>query len=188
MWSNFLIQTFGECDPFFVAQHKEELESNWEIYAPKGFVWNVQFNGSVLKPQLTSGWETLRSHYSWIGNQKLCFLYYGGKKFFMFIYDHSSYETPTDFPYFHTMCTSVGFYPSFYISINGQDVTSPFKVSVTTYWVINYFHNLTLYIIYLQFCNILHRHFVLNQKFFSIQQIIWKSSCVDPWKMLSPWS
>ncbi|WJX76159.1 DNA helicase [Trifolium repens] len=120
-------QNFAEIDPFFVAQHKEDLESDWEIYDAKGLVGNVKFNGSVLKPLLTTGWQTLTSHYSWIGNQKLCFFYYGGNKFIMFIYHQTCYVTPTEFPYFHTMCTSVGSYPSFYISIHPQDITSPFK-------------------------------------------------------------
>jgi hypothetical protein len=82
----------------------------------------------------------------------MCFFYYGENKFLIFIYDPNYYVTPTDFPYFHTMCTSVGCYPSFYISVHPQDLTSQFKVSVCTYWLINYFHISSNKIIYIHFC------------------------------------
>ncbi|KAK2385660.1 hypothetical protein QL285_072876 [Trifolium repens] len=117
-------QSFGELDPFFVATFFDELGLTWEIYDGNGIQHDVEFNGSPTQPLIISGWERLRTEYSWSGNQKLCLFYYGRNQFFLVISVKSEYVVPSFFPPFHTMSNLVGKYQTFFITIGERHVNS----------------------------------------------------------------
>jgi hypothetical protein len=125
-----IFQSFGELDPFFVATFFDELGLTWEIYDGNGIQHDVEFNGSPTQPLIISGWERLRTEYSWSGNQKLCLFYYGRNQFFLVISDKSEYVVPSFFPPFHTMSNLVGKYQTFFITIGERHVNSSQLVSI----------------------------------------------------------
>ncbi|KAK2438249.1 hypothetical protein QL285_023055 [Trifolium repens] len=117
-------QTFGEVDPFFAAKYFEELENNWEICDGNAKQHSVEFNGSAIQPLLTTGWDTLRSHYSWTEDKAVFLFYYGGNKFFMLINNEAKYNTPNFFPTFHSMTTKIAPKPKFLMEIGSNDITA----------------------------------------------------------------
>jgi hypothetical protein len=93
----------------------------------------VEFNGSAIQPLLTTGWDTLRSHYQWTEDKAIFLFYFGGKKIFMLINNNSNYNKPSFFPTYHTMTTKVGTNPKFLMEIGSEDITATTKVKKYIY-------------------------------------------------------
>jgi hypothetical protein len=112
-----------------VAKYFEELGNNWEICDGNAKQHSVEFNGSAIQPLLTTGWDTLRSHYSWTEDKAVFLFYYGGNKFFMLINNEAKYNTPNFFPTFHSMTTKIAPKPKFLMEIGSNDITATKMVS-----------------------------------------------------------
>ncbi|KAK2385664.1 hypothetical protein QL285_072877 [Trifolium repens] len=117
-------QIFGEVDPWFVAEFFGELPIDWEIIDGNAKQHKIQFNVNAKQPRLTTGWENLRSHYSWTENQKLYFYYYGGNQFFMVISNNPNDIIPSLFPPFHTLHNLVRNNPKFRMRLTSDNVTN----------------------------------------------------------------
>jgi hypothetical protein len=139
-----LKQIFGEVDPWFVAEFFGELPIDWEIIDGNAKQHKIQFNVNAKQPRLTTGWENLRSHYSWTENQKLYFYYYGGNQFFMVISNNPNDIIPSLFPPFHTLHNLVRNNPKFRMRLTSDNVTNDTMVSliffIFIYINISYFH------------------------------------------------
>jgi hypothetical protein len=106
---------------------------NWQIYDQNGIPHTLGFNGSPTKPLFTTGWENLRKFYSWKGEIKLWFFYYGQNKFSMVVIDKSKYAISSFYPRYHSMNFSVGTYRTFYLRIGDSDVTLPTMVRISLF-------------------------------------------------------
>ncbi|KAK2444277.1 hypothetical protein QL285_015316 [Trifolium repens] len=52
---------YGEVEPNFVEEFEDELNYEWEIIKANGSSNFITFNGNLIRPMLTIGWNNLRN-------------------------------------------------------------------------------------------------------------------------------
>jgi hypothetical protein len=110
-------------EPNFVEEFEEELDDEWEIINPNGSSDFVSFNGDLIRPKLTTGWNNLRTVFNFNGNKKIIFNYLGRSRFSITI--GSNVDNENKIPSYHSRSTKPGRSVYFDITLNHFQMAIP---------------------------------------------------------------
>ncbi|WJX34169.1 DNA helicase [Trifolium repens] len=94
---------YGEVEPNFVEEFEDELNYEWEIIKANGSSNFITFNGNLIRPMLTIGWNNLRNVYSFNDNKRMFFNYLGRSRFSITI--RNNIKNENRIPSFHSRST-----------------------------------------------------------------------------------
>ncbi|GAU25318.1 hypothetical protein TSUD_375810 [Trifolium subterraneum] len=116
------MKKFGEIDPTFVEEFKEQLPEKWKIIDYRYQAHTVTYNKDETLPLFTDGWHEMRDVFDLHQNEEIHFGYYGKDVFG--IIAARRFESETQIPTFHSRCVTPGRAVRFQVELSKDTINN----------------------------------------------------------------